>query len=98
MEGRLMKGSYYVKTRGKKARKYFIEFLEKNGFRIGTDSVFSREEILDSILPVSVDLDSLEYDRMGNTTCAAAASTIGAVFTMEEFLDFYESVNGLMIV
>ena len=44
-----MKGSYYVKTRGKKARKYFIEFLEKNGFKIGTDSIFSREEILDSI-------------------------------------------------
>lgn len=93
-----MKGSYYVRTRGKEARKYFIEFLEKNGFKSGTDSEFSREEILDSILPVSVDLDSLEYDRMGNTTYAAAASAIGAVFMMEEFLDFYESVSGLMIV
>ena len=93
-----MKGSYYVKTRGKEARKTFIEFLEKNGFKIGTDSVFSREEILDSILPVSVDLDSLEYDRMGNITCTAAASSLGVVLTVEEFLDFYESVSGVVIV
>lgn len=93
-----MKESYYVRTRGKIARKYFIEFLEKNGFKTGTDSVFSREEILDSILPVSVDLDSLEYDRMGNITCAAAASAVGAVFTVEEFMNFYESVSGVVIV
>ena len=93
-----MKGSYYVKTRGKKARKYFIEFLEKNGFVLAADSVFPREDILDSKLPVSVDLDSMEYDRLGNITCAAAASTIGAVFTVKEFMDFYESVSGLMIV
>ena len=93
-----MNGICYVRTRGKRARKAFILFLEKNGFKIGSDSVFSREEILSSGLPVTVDLDRMEYGRMGNTTCAAAASTIGAVFSVEEFMDFYESVSGLMIV
>ncbi len=93
-----MNGICYVKMLGTKARETFIEFLEKNGFELAADSVFPREDILDSKLPVSVDLDNMKYDRLGNTTCAAAASTIGAVFTIEEFLDFYESVNGVVIV
>ena len=93
-----MNGMCYVKIMEKKARKTFIEFLEKNGFELAADSVFPREDILDSKLPVSVDLDSMEYDRLGNITCAAAASSIGAVFSVEEFMDFYESMSGLMIV
>ena len=40
----------------------------------------------------------MEYDHLGNITCAAAASTIGAVFSVEEFMDFYESMSGMMIV
>ena len=48
-----------------------------------------RKEILDSNLPIIVDVDKKEYDRMGNVTCAAAATTGGCLIKPDEFYRQY---------
>ena len=88
----------FVGARGKKVRKDFIEFLEKNGFKCKEDGTVTRESTLKSIFPVTVDLDEKVYGHIGNRICAAAAVTLTRLFSIEEFMEFYESVNPIVIV
>ena len=88
----------YVDVRGKKVRKDLIEFLEKNGFKCEEDGTVTRESTLKSIFPVTVDLDEKVYGHIGNRICAAAAVTLTRLFSIEEFMEFYESVNPIVIV
>ena len=91
-------GVCYVKTRSRKIRLSFIEFLEKNGFKCEEDKVTTRAGVLESRLPVVVDVENKSYSVMGNTTCAAAAVSARKIMTVDDFHMFYESLGELVIV
>ena len=69
-------------------RKDFIEKFEEKGFKI--HHYFSKEEIIKSILPITVDFKKKEIGHVGNVTCAAAAVSCGAVKKEEEFWKEYQ--------
>lgn len=64
-------------------RKDFIERFEEKGFSI--DKRFSKEEIIESVLPITLDFKTKEIGRIGNVTCAAAALSQGAIKKEDEF-------------
>jgi len=49
------------------------------------------EDIVKSILPITLDLKIKEIGRTGNVTCAAIASQHGMIKSKEEFLKGYEA-------
>ncbi len=69
-------------------RKCFIEMFEKRGFII--DKRFSKEEIIESVLPITLDFKTKEIGRIGNVTCAAAALSQGAIKKEDEFWKLLE--------
>ncbi len=73
-------------------RKDFIEKFEKKGYKI--DKIFTKEEIIKSKLPITIDFKTKEIGRMGNVTCAAAAVSCKAVKTEEEFIEQYTNLYG----
>ena len=91
-------GKYYVNVRGKKERKCFIDFLERNGFKCEDTTDSSRENTMDSRFPITVDIGHKKYDHMGSITCAAAAATAKVIISAEEFYVLYEIVSALVIV
>ena len=92
------KGSCYVDIRDRAKRFDFVVFLEKNGFKCDVSVMTSRESTIDSRFPVIVDIGHKKYGHMGNTTCAAAAVSSKRVISLEEFLNFYESLGELIIM
>lgn len=86
-------GEYYVKIRGKKARRSFIVMLEKNGFKSE-----DREGAIDSKFPITVDIDRKVYGYMGNATSAAGAASSRVLITAEKFFVLYEIVSSVVIV
>lgn len=91
-------GKYYVKVRGRKARRCFIEILEKNGFKSDEADADGREGTITSRLPITVDIDHKAYSHMGNTTCAAAAAATNLLISADEFLLRYEIISPIFIV
>ena len=76
----------YVRIRDRTARQRMIRDLEQDGF---IPERISRQEILESHLPLTVDIASKQYDVMGNVTCAAAAATQGHLMGIDEFYHIY---------
>ncbi len=73
---------HYVRTNSNDEREKLIETLENDGYK--PEEVFSREDVMESGFPVSVNLADKTYGRMGNVTCAAAAATQGVLETVSE--------------
>ena len=67
----------------KENREYFISSFEKKGFVI--DKRFSKKELIESVLPITLDFGTKEIGRMGNVTCAAAAASCVAIIKEEDF-------------
>ena len=61
----------------KERREKFINHFEGKGFKI--DKRFSRNDLIKSFLPITLDFETKEIGRIGNVTCAAAAVTQGKV-------------------
>ena len=76
----------YVRTRDRSARQRMIENLERDGFQ---PERISRQEVLESNLPLAVDIAGKQYGVMGNITCAAAAATQGRLMGVGEFYRIY---------
>lgn len=79
----------YVKITKKKERMCFIEFLEKKGFKCDEDIVTTRENTINSNLPITVDFRKKAYGYMGNITCAAAAATSKVLISADDFYKLY---------
>ena len=88
----------YVRIRGKEARMLFVEFLEKNGYACDTDGITTREEVIKTRFPVTVDIDRKVYGCLHNTVCAAGASSSRSLFSVEEFYELAEWMNPFIIV
>ena len=69
----------------KERREKFISIFEEKGFKI--DKRFSKDEIIKSVLPITLDFETKVIGRMGNVTCAAAALSQGLIKNEEEFLE-----------
>ncbi|MBQ9315062.1 MAG: hypothetical protein IJ220_08770 [Clostridia bacterium] len=75
----------------KERRKDFIEKFEKKGFKI--ESRFSREGIIGSVLPITLDFETKEIGRIGNVTCACVASKHGMVLEEDKFLITLDNIK-----
>ncbi len=71
------------------SRLLFVEFLESEGFCRSADRRASRDEILSSFLPLSIDLRKKKFHLIGNMTCAAAAASNGIICGEKEFYILY---------
>ena len=91
-------GTCFVKPHDKKARKAFIEILEKNGFICDEDVAIDRTSTIDSKLPITVDMNRKVYRRMGNITCAAAVASSNAICSVDEFIDLFKRLNGFIVI
>ena len=88
----------YVRVRGIEARTEFVEFLEKNGFVCKEDEVTTRESTIESMFPITVDIEHKLYGHVHNKTCAAAAVSSGSVFSLHKFYMLLEGVSPYIIV
>ena len=78
---------YYVRTRSKEERSYLLEILDNKGFCIEKGAgCFTVHDILESCLPLTINVASKEYGIMGNITCAAAAASSKVLMECDEFL------------
>lgn len=77
---------YYVRTGDRAARQRMIEVLERDGF---LPERISHQDLLESSLPLTIDLVGKRYGMMGNVTCAAAAATQGRIIDIDEFYRIY---------
>ncbi len=67
----------------KENREHFFSSFEKKGFEI--DKRFSKEELIKSVLPITLNFETKEIGRMGNVTCACVASKHGMIMKEDEF-------------
>ena len=81
----------YVREKDKGIREQLIKTLENDGYIKDEKTSLSRDDIIDSNLPIVVNTLDKTYSRMGNVTCAAAAAGGGGVITVEEFYDRYNN-------
>ena len=84
----------FVDARDREKRAGIIDMLEKDGFVISNDAVRTRQEIIDAVLPLVVDIPGKSYDMMGNVTCAAAAVSCGALMDADDFCRYYKERTG----
>ena len=63
--------------------------LETDGFVINDNAVRTKQEIIEAVLPLKVDMKEKTYDMMGNTTCAAAACS-GGLMGANYFYRYYK--------
>ena len=88
----------YVRIMGPEARILFIEFLEKNGYACDDDGVTTRDEVIKTRFPVTVDMYRKVYGCLHNSVCAAAAVSSRSLFSVEEFYEFAEWMSPFIIV
>ncbi len=91
------KKCYVLAGRGRR-RERFLEFLEMNGYECENDEITSRESVIESIFPISVDIENKCYGHLHNKTCAAAAISAGDAFTVSQFYKFIELISTYIIV
>ena len=77
----------FVREKDPDGRRKILEFLENKGYRMDVEEPRTRQEIIGSVLPITVDRKNKEYRMMGNVTCAAAAVSSGRMITKEEFFE-----------
>lgn len=75
----------FVREKDPDGRCEILEFLEGMGYKTDEEETRTRQEIVESVLPITVDKRNKEYRMMGSVTCAAAAVSSGRMMTKEEF-------------
>ena len=78
-------GDIYIKASDPEDRKKLIETLEVDGYKLDEEFSLTRQDVLESNLPVVVNSEKKVYSRMGNVTSAAAATQSGKVIELSEF-------------
>ena len=80
--GKKMNNVHYIKVRIKENRRKFIEVLKNKGYVI-IDHI--EEQIISSILPITVNLEKKTISVMGNITVASSASMQNRLENTDEF-------------
>ena len=93
---RCMKGlPTYVRSFDEEDRIRLIEFLESKRFLCIEDNGRSRADIVESKLPLIIDLNGKTISCMGNVTCAAAAASQKIIINSALFYELYKEWENL---
>lgn len=84
---------YHVYTADKESRKELVEFLELQGYECEVDNVTNRDKVLNSRLPVVVNVIGRKYSMLHNVVCAAASIASNMLISEEEFYVLYKGRN-----
>ena len=84
---------YHIYTADKESRKELIEFLEQQGYECEEDNVTNREKVLNTRLPVVVNVIDRKYTILHNVVCAAASIASNMLISEEEFYVLYKGSN-----
>ena len=84
---------YHVYTADKESRKDLVEFLEQQGYVCEEDNVTNREKVLNTRLPVVVNVIDRKYSILHNVVCAAASIASNMLISEEEFYVLYKGCN-----
>ena len=84
---------YHVYTADKESRKDLVEFLEMQGYECEEDNVTTREKVLNTRLPVVVNVIDRKYSILHNVVCAAASIASNMLISEEEFYVLYKGRN-----
>ena len=76
----------YIVEVKKSNRGSFIKSFEDKGFKV--EERFSREDIVKSVLPITLDFDNKTIGRIGNVTCACVALKYGKIQKEEDIKKF----------
>ena len=89
MAAQIIGATPYVRPYTKEDRIKFIEFLESKGFMCIEDNGHCRASIVESELPLMIDINEKTISCMGNVTCAAAAASQKIIMGPELFYKLY---------
>ena len=84
---------YHVYTADKESRKDLVEFLEQQGYVCEEDNVTNREKVLNTRLPVVVNVIDRKYSMLHNVVCAAASIASNMLISEDEFYVLYKGRN-----
>ena len=84
---------YHVYTEDKESRNDLLEFLEQQGYECEEDNVTNRDKVLNTRLPVVVNVIDRKYSMLHNVVCAAASIASNMLISEEEFYVLYEGSN-----
>ncbi len=84
---------YHVYTADKESRKDLVEFLELHGYECEEDNVTNREKVLNTRLPVVVNVIDRKYSMLHNVVCAAASIASNMLVSEEGFYVLYKGRN-----
>jgi len=84
---------YHVYTADKESRKDLVEFLEQQGYVCEEDNVTNRDKVLNTRLPVVVNVIDRKYSMLHNVVCAAASIASNMLISEEEFYVLYKGSN-----
>lgn len=86
----LERDGFSIKDRGMTAEDV-KDSLDNDGYYIGDRDSLTKQEIIDSIFPITVNVVTHEYDLLNSVTCAAAAVSI--LKSPEVFYVYYKGAN-----
>ena len=81
---------HHVYTADKESRQDLVEFLEQQGYECEEDNVTNREKVLNTRLPVVVNVIDRKYSMLHNVVCAAASIASNILVSEEEFYVLYK--------
>ena len=81
-----------IREKESDARQEILDFLEEQGYVKDETDPRTKEEMVESILPIVIDKAGKKYSMMGNITCAAAAVSSGV--PMLSKAEFYAEFDG----
>lgn len=84
---------YHVYTEDKESRNDLLEFLELQGYECEVDNVTNRDKLLNTRLPVVVNVIDRKYSMLHNVVCAAASIASNMLISEEEFYVLYKGKN-----
>ncbi len=84
---------YHVYTADKESRKDLVEFLEQQGYVCEEDNVTNRDKVLNTRLPVVVNVIDRKYSMLHNVVCAAASIASNMLISEEGFYVLYKGKN-----
>ena len=84
---------YHVYTVDKESRSDLLEFLELQGYECEVDNVTNRDKVLNTRLPVVVNVIDRKYSILHNVVCAAASIASNMLISEEEFYVLYKGRN-----
>lgn len=84
---------YLVRTGNAVSRKTLIEFIEKDGLICKEDYATNRQTVLDSKLPLIINVTDGYYSMLHTITSAACACSSRSVIKEDEFYLYYKYPN-----